>query len=61
VNDQARGAAVPLPRYTPAIIYTCTQCGTDLIDETWNLWCPSCRRAWSFSEVAVMDEGLPDD
>ena len=51
----------PVPHYTAAIIAACPHCGTDLQDEAFSYWCPSCQRSWSFVEVAFFDDGDIDD
>ena len=52
---------VPLPRYTPKFIACCPVCGTDLDDEAFAFWCSSCLQTVPFNQVAIFDEGLPDD
>jgi hypothetical protein len=56
-----RFAGRPMPPYTPVLIASCPGCGTDLVDEAFSFWCPSCRRSWSFAEVAYFEDGDRDD
>jgi len=49
--------SMPLRRYAPTIIASCPECCTDLQDEAFSYWCATCRRSWSFTEVAFFDDG----
>ena len=33
------------------MIPACPDCGSDLIDEAFEFWCPSCQQAVSFARV----------
>ena len=53
-------AAIPLPRYTPAYVYTCPDCSGDLTNEgVCGYWCAPCPKSFLFSEVVL--EGDPGD
>ena len=32
-------------------IHACPDCGTDLIDEAFSFWCPSCQQSVSFAQA----------
>lgn len=32
-------------------VYTCPDCGGDLTDEGFNLWCPACQQSISFAQA----------
>lgn len=40
-------------------IAACPDCGTDLVDEAFDFWCPSCQQAVSFNRA--IDTGAIDD
>jgi predicted RNA-binding Zn-ribbon protein involved in translation (DUF1610 family) len=33
------------------VIYSCPDCGADLIDEAFSFWCPSCQQSVSFAQA----------
>lgn len=56
------GPHIPLPRYTPSIVATCPDCSGDLQHEGADgYWCPGCRKAYGFMEVALFDDGDIND
>ena len=38
------------------MIVSCPDCGTDLVDEAFSFWCPSCRASVSFARVGDGDD-----
>jgi hypothetical protein len=40
-----------------SLIWTCPDCGSDLVDEYWNFWCQECSREVSWLEFAEFAEG----
>lgn len=53
---------VPLPRYTGAVVYCCSQCWGDLEHEGGDqYWCPACRESFFFTQVALYEDGDTDD
>ncbi len=55
-DPAATSGGPPLPQYRPTIIASCPRCGTDLIDEGFSYWCPSCREGISAREAVQIDE-----
>lgn len=50
------------PRYVPAPVASCPDCGGDLIDEGFNFYCPADQTSYTPAQAAYFDEGnLADD